>query len=186
MQDFQRILRDQLSTAQLCREGQQSCRDVAALLMSPLALNRDCSAQRAPELLSSLQEPQPLLSPERQYLHSYILHNANRLPWYTRHSEGNPHFNTGHANAHLIGPQGLYHSEQLVVGVTVMEPQLQYPDHTHPPREIYLTLSPGQWRQCDGPWHDPGLDGYVYNSAGVLHSMRSLEQPLIALWCLLL
>lgn len=32
--------------------------------------------------------------------------------------------------------------------------------------EIYVVLTPGEWRQCDGPWHEPGAGGIVHNPPG--------------------
>ena len=65
-----------------------------------------------------------------------------------------------------------------------MAPDTQYPDHRHPPEEIYVVLSGGQWRQGSNPWHEPGTGGLVYNPPNVVHAMRSTEQPLLALWFL--
>jgi hypothetical protein len=38
-----------------------------------------------------------------------------------------------------------------------MAPNTRYPDHRHPPEEIYVVLSGGQWRQASGPWYEPGI-----------------------------
>jgi hypothetical protein len=65
-----------------------------------------------------------------------------------------------------------------------MAPYTCYPDHRHPPEEIYLVLSSGQWRQARDPWHEPGIGGLVYNPPGIVHAMRSTERPLLAFWFL--
>jgi quercetin dioxygenase-like cupin family protein len=62
---------------------------------------------------------------------------------------------------------------------------VQYIDHHHPPAEVYLVLSPGAWRQADGPWHEPGIGGTVFNTPNIVHAMKSAEAPLLAIWCLL-
>jgi Dimethlysulfonioproprionate lyase len=71
-----------------------------------------------------------------------------------------------------------------MIGVSLMAPGLQYPDHQHPPAEVYYSLSPGSWRQGDRPWVTPGIGGLVYNPSNIVHSMRSSDGPLLAIWCL--
>jgi hypothetical protein len=108
------------------------------------------------------------------------------LTWRRRSgAEGTaPDFRDGHANAVIVGPGGLEPRDDAMVGVSLMAPAVQYPDHRHPPEEVYIALSPGEWRQGDGPWHDPGPDGLVHNAPGVVHAMRSGKAPLLAIWCL--
>ena len=65
-----------------------------------------------------------------------------------------------------------------------MAPGITYPDHRHPPEEVYIVLSNGQWRQGSGPWHAPGVGGIVYNPHDIVHAMRSGDSPLLAIWCL--
>jgi hypothetical protein len=60
----------------------------------------------------------------------------------------------------------------------------RYLDHRHPPEEIYVVLSDGQWRQAGDPWHEPRIGGLVYNPPNFVHAMRSGERPLLALWFL--
>jgi hypothetical protein len=93
-------------------------------------------------------------------------------------------FRDGHANAYIIGPGGLESRQNVAIGVSLMAPDLQYPDHRHPPEEVYYSLSPGSWRQGEGPWITPGIGGLVYNPSDIVHSMRSSDAPLLAIWCL--
>ena len=117
-----------------------------------------------------------------------ISHNLvalrNQLTWYQRQEPNYPAFMQAHANAQIIGPQGLLLSEDILVGVSLLNAYTTYPDHQHPPAEIYLVLTPGQWRQKANDWHEPGVGGYVYNTPNVVHAMQSQEQPLFAIWCL--
>jgi len=91
---------------------------------------------------------------------------------------------SGHANTIVIGPRGVDSREDAIVGVTAMAPNLEYPDHRHPPQELYIALSDGEWRQNDSQWCKPGLGGLVYNPSNVLHGMRAGSKPLVAIWCL--
>jgi hypothetical protein len=111
---------------------------------------------------------------------------ARSLDWSRRpgsHTAA-PAFRDGHANAYLIRPGGVESHRDIMIGVSLMAPDLQYPDHRHPPAEVYYSLSPGSWRQGDGPWVTPGIGGLVYNPSNVVHSMRSSDAPLLAIWCL--
>jgi quercetin dioxygenase-like cupin family protein len=109
-----------------------------------------------------------------------------RLSWQVRPGSetlGQPFLNS-HANAAIAGPEGLEIRHDVRIGVSLMAPHTQYPDHRHPPEEIYVVLSGGQWRQASNPWHEPGIGGLVYNPPNIVHAMRTAEWPLLALWFL--
>lgn len=112
---------------------------------------------------------------------------APRLCWKVRpgaevHGEA---FLTRHANATIIGSgDGLEIRPDVRIGVSLMAPRTRYPDHHHPPEEVYIVLSGGEWRQASGPWHTPGIGGLVHNPPDIVHAMRSTDGPLLALWFL--
>ena len=93
-------------------------------------------------------------------------------------------FFDGHANAMLIGPGGLEQRDDVWVGATLMAPGVLYPDHSHPPEEVYLALTGGEWWNAAMDWTEPGPGGIIYNPPGILHAMRSGEKPFLALWFL--
>ena len=93
-------------------------------------------------------------------------------------------FADGHANATIVGDGGLEVRGDVRIGVSLLAPHITYPDHRHPPEELYAVLSPGSWRQDAKPWHEPGPGGVVYNHPNVVHAMRSTSAPLLAVWCL--
>lgn len=109
-----------------------------------------------------------------------------RLNWVRRKSADpdNLSFWNGHANAMILGPGGLEDRADLWVGATVMAPGTLYPDHNHPPAEVYLALSPGEWWNAEMDWTNPGPDGFIYNPPGILHAMRAGDKPFLALWFL--
>ena len=109
---------------------------------------------------------------------------AGELPWYQRQEPALPDFMRGHANAFIIGPQGLEQRCDIAVGVSLLAPEIEYPDHNHPPEELYVVMSDGDWRQNSNSWHTPGLGSLVFNPANITHSMRSGPKPLLAIWCL--
>ena len=93
-------------------------------------------------------------------------------------------FHDGHANADIVGPAGLERRDDVWVGATLVAPGVRYVDHQHPPEEIYIAMSEGEWlREGDG-WHAPGVGGTVYNPPGVVHAMRAGPAPLLAVWLL--
>ncbi len=108
------------------------------------------------------------------------------LHWVRRNGAGahGEAFAEGHANTMIVGPHGLEKREDISVGISLLAPNVTYPDHRHPPEEVYSVLSSGDWRRDGGDWFAPGIGGIVYNSPGITHAMRSGAQPLLAAWCL--
>ncbi len=89
-----------------------------------------------------------------------------------------------YADSFIVGPGGFVPSSTFEIGVSVMAPHTTYPDHRHPPEELYLVLSQGEWRQNADAWHEPGVGGVVYNPPDIVHAMRAEAKPLFAIWCL--
>ena len=89
-----------------------------------------------------------------------------------------------YADAMIVGRDGPVPSTHVEIGVSVMAPDTIYPDHRHPPEEVYIALSAGAWRQNDGPWNEPGIGGLIYNPAHIVHAMRSGDKAFLAIWCL--
>lgn len=87
-------------------------------------------------------------------------------------------------HAVIVGPNGLEPRDDAEIGVSLMGPGSIYIDHDHPPDEVYLVLSPGEWRHGTDPWVTPGIGGVVYNPPNVVHNMRATDAPLFAFWCL--
>lgn len=94
-------------------------------------------------------------------------------------------FPDGHANAMIVGPNGLEDRHDVWVGLSLLAPSVRYPDHNHSPEEIYLVLTDGQFRQGDGGWFTPGVGTTFYNEPNIRHAMASsASTPLLAVWCL--
>jgi len=108
-----------------------------------------------------------------------------RLSWQPRKGDaGDERFKACHANTMLVGPGGLESRSDLWVGATLMAPNTSYPVHHHPPQEIYLVLSEGEWWKQETGWFSPGPGGTVHNCPDALHAFRSVAKPLLALWAL--
>ena len=93
-------------------------------------------------------------------------------------------FFDGHANALVVGPEGLETRKDVLIGISLMAPQVRYPDHRHPPEEVYVSLAGGAWWKQGRGWHRPECGGLVYNEPNILHAMATDEEPLLAIWCL--
>ncbi len=109
-----------------------------------------------------------------------------QLHWWRRKGStpDNQPFYDGHANAMLIGPGGLEERDDVMVGVSLMAPDILYPDHSHPPEEVYVAFTDGAWWNAEMDWTEPGLGGLIYNPPGILHAMRSGPKPFLAAWLL--
>lgn len=109
------------------------------------------------------------------------------LTWRSRGGEApgaSPNFGAGHANAEIIGPGGLERRNDVWLGVSLLAPNVRYPDHQHAPEETYLAISEGEFRQGRGEWFAPGAGGSFYNPPQIVHAMRSASTPLFAFWAL--
>ena len=128
-------------------------------------------ARAAPEA-SALAEAFEALEPELRW---------RRRPGAEAHGES---FFDGHANADLVGPAGLEQRSDVLVGASLVAPGVRYIDHRHPPEEIYVVMSEGEWYREDRGWLAPGVGAIVYNPSNAVHAMRAGPEPLLALWLL--
>jgi len=160
--------------------------DLAARLAEPGSPGRDGPGAR-PAVLDHLDAALAGLdaaSPAIRRLGAAFAAIAPIVPWSKRPHEGPDaaRFATGHGNALIIGPGGAEVREGVALGVSLLAPHIRYPDHAHPPDELYLVLSEGDWRQGEGDWVRPGIGGTVRNPPGVVHAMRAGARPLLAVW----
>lgn len=133
------------------------------------------AAKKAPRPVSELAAGFALLAPS--------------LAWKLR-SSGGPHASenwlAGHANAVIIGEGGLEERRDIAVGASLLAPNVRYPDHTHPPEELYMILSPGRFQHGEEAWCEPGPGGTFHNAPGIKHAMASGNQPLLAIWTMII
>lgn len=83
---------------------------------------------------------------------------APELVWRQRSSD-DPMFMDGHANAAIVGPEpdALEQRSDVRVGISLMAPGITYPDHRHPPEEVYIVLSEGDCVSRAGHGTRPAL-----------------------------
>lgn len=109
-----------------------------------------------------------------------------RLAWYRSASarEAGPDFLDGHANAVVLGDEGLEPAGAVAVGISLVAPGILYPRHRHAPEEVYVVLSEGSWMASDGPFRRRGPGDLAHTPPGAWHAMRAGTVPLLAIWCL--
>ena len=61
--------------------------------------------------------------------------------WYQSTKSRSLKFLNGHANTQILGPLGLENRDDVVIGISLLSPNIEYPVHKHAPEEIYLVLS---------------------------------------------
>ncbi len=93
-------------------------------------------------------------------------------------------FAARHANAVIVGEDGIAPCDGVRIGTSLVAPGTDYPRHRHPPEEVYLVLSPGSWMQDDQPMVARRTGDLVHNPPNVWHAMRAEREPLLAIWCL--
>ncbi len=106
------------------------------------------------------------------------------LAWRTSTRPGTRVFNQGHANTQIVGPEGIERRSDVILGASLLAPEVTYPLHDHPPEEIYLVMSEGDWFRSGKGWYTPGIGGIVHHPCDVTHAMRAGAAPLLAVWCL--
>ena len=115
---------------------------------------------------------------------------APRLNWKVRASGGpfaSDTWAAGHANALIIGPQdSLETRDDIAIGVSLLAPDVRYPDHNHKPEELYMLLTPGRFQHGEADWVALQPGDTFHNDPDIRHAMASGHEPLLAVWCLLL
>ncbi|PZM15291.1 hypothetical protein CPY51_07545 [Rhizobium tubonense] len=124
-----------------------------------------------------------LTSPVDRFRDIEPLLEWRRRPTYDKLT-ASENFVDGHANAMILGPGGIEDHRDVWLGVTLLAPNVRYPDHDHAPEEVYLVLSDGEFFQEGRGWFEPGVGGSFYNVPNIRHAMRSGDKPLFAFWAL--
>ena len=111
---------------------------------------------------------------------------AQKLPWQPRldYKVQTDDFYNGHANAVIIGDGGLENHRKVRVGASLIAPNIEYPNHRHPPEEGYLVISEGEWRQEANPWLARTSGETMHNPPNIWHAMKAGNKPLLAIWML--
>lgn len=83
----------------------------------------------------------------------------------------------------LIGPDGLFTSSTVTVGVMLLSPNIYYPPHSHPaPECLYLLSGRGTWHIASGPIISIPPGGHILIPSECLHAFWSMDTPLAAIY----
>lgn len=83
----------------------------------------------------------------------------------------------------LIGLRGPIASDRLACGVLLLGPDLEYPAHSHAAEEIYIPLAgTAHWLHGGDGWRPRRPGELIHHPSGIVHAMRTDEQPLLALY----
>lgn len=188
LQTFLDSLRDELETVRAGKAARRCIERVFSALERPRPSERKetvrlpaCSYLK--EALENVRSAGPPLADIATRFENLEPH----LSWTRRakaDASASGNFADGHANAMIVGPNGLEPRDDVWVGVSLLAPHVRYPDHHHAPEEVYLVLSKGKFRQSDNDWFEPGIGGSFYNVPNIKHAMASGDAPLFAVWCL--
>jgi hypothetical protein len=131
------------------------------------------SAQKASPALSELVRAFHEVEPE--------------INWVVRTAGGpnaSDNWPENHANAMIFGPGGVEERSDVMLGASLLAPNVRYPDHNHRPEEVYMILSPGRFKHGESSWTEPGIGGTFHNVPNVTHAMASDDAPFLAIWTL--
>lgn len=187
LQSFIDAARDAFDAAALSSEARRSVSGVFGALTSP-GHTREGPGSRLP-VCSGFENAIQIETDDTKLLTLADRFRAlePKLTWDRKtiyDDTASPNFDEGHANTMIVGPGGLEQRSDVWIGATLMAPNVRYPDHSHPPEEVYLVLTPGEFRQGSRDWFAPGIGGSLYNLPGITHAMRSVDVPFLAFWAL--
>ena len=110
-----------------------------------------------------------------------LLDLSHHLPW--TESPRTPEMGNRIA---LCSFNDLFNLKHHTAGLLYLDPELAYPEHSHPPPELYFTLSGmGSWRYGGSTeYRAVSAGNLLYNHPLDLHGVRSNDTPLLALFLL--
>jgi mannose-6-phosphate isomerase-like protein (cupin superfamily) len=83
--------------------------------------------------------------------------------------------------AEIVGPKAPFHSDEVCFGLTLIGPQIYYPPHHHPAKELYFVLAGrAAWTAEQTAILPPGA--YILHEPDIVHAMRTREEPLLAIY----
>jgi hypothetical protein len=172
-------------------EVKEVVRKVFQTLQKDEGLPRTTRPTRLPvcSFLAEAEEFAHKASPALSELVSAFNDVEPEINWVVRAADGpnaSDNWPANHANGMIFGPGGVEERSDVMIGASLLAPHVRYPDHDHPPEEIYLVLTPGRFQHGTSNWFTPGVGGTLHNVPSIKHAMASEDTPFLAMWCLLL
>ena len=93
-------------------------------------------------------------------------------------------FMSGYGYCELIGPQGFFAGDDLLLGLMLLGPRRLYRDHYHQAPELYWLLTgPTEWSHDRGNFELRPAGAAIWHPPMLLHATRTIDTPLLAVWC---
>ncbi len=86
------------------------------------------------------------------------------------------------AAAFLVGPSAPVFDDQLSFGMFVVAPDVFYPEHGHPAREVYLVVSGETEFLSAGGWRSLRAGEASVQEPEVTHALRTGSQGMLCFW----
>lgn len=87
------------------------------------------------------------------------------------------------AVAELIGPDGMFHNQDIRIGLLIQREEFHYPWHRHAAQEVYLVLKGTALWAVDDMRPSPRAPGsIILHASHQPHTMMTLKDPICALW----
>ena len=109
------------------------------------------------------------------------------LSWHANAAYPEEKFSPGYfdewAFAQVIGPDGLFSADDLMMGMFAMGPNLFYPKHNHAAPELYYQLTgTHKWQSEDEPWVTQASPVMIWHEAFEVHATETLDEPFLSIW----
>ena len=109
---------------------------------------------------------------------------AYDLPWRYSYAkrEDAPGLEENIAFAEIIGPEAPFQSDRVCLGLTLVGPEMLYPEHAHPAVELYyVAAGTATWIANDIPSLQPP-GAFILHPSQVVHAMQTHRGPLLAVY----
>ena len=175
-------LRGFLSAA--CLRFQDHKSKIAQHISAVLTDNPKLNQNRVPEAAPVTVSLPDFLPSKQTTLTSRLATCADSLSWREAGFGKLPNeFSKRIFASELIGPNGLFESTNIRIGLLIQQEKITYPKHWHDAEELYLVLNGNAYWSVDD---DPAVlyrpDSFVHHKSCQPHSMTTQAEPLLALW----
>lgn len=155
-------------------------KQISLALASELTPRQDRPLEAAPVTISLLD----FLPKKQTDLIACLATCADKLTWREAGFGKLPkEFSKRIFASELIGPNGLFKSSNIRIGLLIQHEHLSYPKHWHAAEELYLVLNgAAYWSTDDYPAILYPPESFVHHKSRQPHNMTTQAEPLLALW----
>jgi mannose-6-phosphate isomerase-like protein (cupin superfamily) len=83
----------------------------------------------------------------------------------------------------VLGKSGIWPSQRMLLGFTLIAPHTHYPAHVHPAIELYLVIAgAAAWARGNAPAEIRPPGSVIVHPSGAPHAMTTGAEPLLALY----